>query len=752
MTPLLPDPDELSARRMEALERLFWAAAEMAPGDREAFLSVECEHVPSLRSDVQRMLTADERAGAFLGLPLPEVLAENLPRGSLARWKLLERVGEGGLGVVYRAECVEDGVTLQAAVKILRPGFDSGKFREKFVQERQILAGLDHPGIVRLMDCGADSSGRSFLVMEFVRGEPLDAHLERSNPHLSRRLGLFEAVCEAVGYLHSRLIVHGDIKPSNVLITAEGFVKLVDFGAARLLGADTRLRGEVTRLMLTPQYASPEQKRGDGPSVAGDIYSLGRLFEEMLSPIAARSDLRYILQRAMAERASDRYLSVANLLEDLRRLREGLPLRARPATAVYVARRFLRRNWAVATLTGVLVASLAGAWWRADRASRREAAAAVEAWRQRQFAVASEQRARENEARAAASARDAVMNAAQLEALVGDLIDDEDADPNILDQQQAAIESSLRRAAASLETLPGPGRWRELSVAWRRVAMILVHRGQFTAAEAPLKRARDTAAEWLRAQPSSASRRNSLLVKLCRLRLERQRGAKESGYRLAHEAMAEFRALPPPVQVELNGTVWLENARLAIARESIDGNRPEVAPDLLSEVARNSHARGLTQTRNLAVANLVWSLRRLNRVDDARRWCAVAREWQVAELRIARFCAEPLTPFTSGDALFPVVVGPLSGADLQALLTRIDQLVKDRHEDPASFPLNIALGRAYARLAEHYIAMGQNNLAHSAVKEAAAVRDSLLAGDRASPVVLNFRRRVEALEEALGRQ
>ena len=170
------------------------------------------------------MLSAGERAGAFLEQPLPDLLAQDLPRGNLARWKLLERVGEGGLGVVHRAECFEDGVRLEAAVKILRPGFDTGKFREKFVQERQILAGLDHPGIVRLLDCGADADGRSFLVMEFVRGEPLDAYLRRTNLGLSQRLELFEAVCEAVGYLHSRLIVHGDIKPPNVLVTGAGDV------------------------------------------------------------------------------------------------------------------------------------------------------------------------------------------------------------------------------------------------------------------------------------------------------------------------------------------------------------------------------------------------------------------------------------------------------------------------------------------------------------------------------------------------
>ena len=185
------------------------------------------------------MLAADEGAGAFLEVPLPEVLASDLPRASVARWKLLERVGEGGLGVVYRAECVEDGVKLEAAMKILRPGLDTGKFREKFVKERQILAGLDHPGIVRLMDCGADSDGRSFLVMEFIRGEPLNAYLERAKPSVPQRLALFESVCEAVSYLHSRLVIHGDIKPANVLVTPAGICKLLDFGASSLLAADS---------------------------------------------------------------------------------------------------------------------------------------------------------------------------------------------------------------------------------------------------------------------------------------------------------------------------------------------------------------------------------------------------------------------------------------------------------------------------------------------------------------------------------
>ena len=135
--------------------------------------------------------------------------------------------------------------------------------------------------------------------------------------------------------------------------------------------------------------------------------------------------------------------------------------------------------------------------------------------------------------------------------------------------------------------------------------------------------------------------------------------------------------------------------------------------------------------------------------EDARYWCGVAREWQVADLRISRFCAEPLTAFTERDALFPVASGALSNEELQSILSRINQLVVDLHEDPRSFPLNIALGRTYARLAEHYLATGQTDLARPAVSQAAAIRSKLVASDSSSPVVLNFQRRVDTLEKSL---
>jgi hypothetical protein len=279
--------------------------------------------------------------------------------------------------------------------------------------------------------------------------------------------------------------------------------------------------------------------------------------------------------------------------------------------------------------------------------------------------------------------------------------------------------------------------------------MILVHRGEFAAAELPIRKARAAADGWFRAQSSPASQRNVLLVKLCELRLARQRGDTQRGYQLAHEAMAEFRTLPDSMKAKLNGSVWLESARLAIARDLIDRNRVDSVPTLLTEVIGNSHARSLTQTRNLAIANLVWSFRRLSRLDDARRWCQIAKEWQVAESRIGTFCAEPLTAFTEADALFPVIQGVLSSEDLQTMLSRISQLIKDRHEDPRSFPLNISLGRAYARLTEHYLATGQTELARPAMREAGTIRDALNAADAKSPVVLNFSRRVDGLYKAL---
>jgi serine/threonine protein kinase len=216
------------------------------------------------------MLDADAQAGAFLDRPLPGLAAQ--PGERIGRWKLIERIGEGGLGVVYRASCEADGVTLHAAVKILRAGFDRGVFHQRFIQERNILSGIDHPYIARLIDAGADARGDSFLAIEFVNGQPLDQYLEKSHSSLGEMLELFNRICQAVGYLHSNGIVHGDIKPSNVMVKQEATPKLLDFGTARLIDPGDLQASGLSRLIMTPSYASPEQRAGLGPSVPRDHY------------------------------------------------------------------------------------------------------------------------------------------------------------------------------------------------------------------------------------------------------------------------------------------------------------------------------------------------------------------------------------------------------------------------------------------------------------------------------------------------
>jgi serine/threonine-protein kinase len=309
--------------QLDELEQIFSAALERPPAERAPFVDQACGLRFTLRQEVFRLLEAHADSTGFLEQPLPQALADAVPEVQPARWHILECVGEGGLGVVYRACTEQDGVRREAALKVLRPGFDQGCFRDRFVRERQILAALDHPYITRILDGGRDENGRSYLVMEFVNGEPMASFVAGHKPSLQAKLALFGKICEAVQYLHSRLIVHGDIKPSNVMVTPEGIPKLLDFGTARYLTSDG---GEFTRLLLTPQYASPERKRGEGPSIPSDVYSLGCLMQDLLGGLPCDRDLGAIRRRCLHEEPGGRYQSVADLLEDLRRYGEGMPV------------------------------------------------------------------------------------------------------------------------------------------------------------------------------------------------------------------------------------------------------------------------------------------------------------------------------------------------------------------------------------------------------------------------------------------
>ena len=200
----------------------------------------------------------------------------------LGAWRLLQRLGSGGMGAVYLAERADGHFEQRAAIKLIR-GVPNAETLAHFARERQILATLQHPDIARLLDGGATPGGQPYLVMEYVEGEPIDVYCNERALPLEARLRLFEEVCGAVQFAHQRLVVHCDLKPSNVLVRADGTPVLLDFGIARALDRQRRAECASRPGYFTPGYASPEQLRGDAVATATDVYSLGLILFELIA-------------------------------------------------------------------------------------------------------------------------------------------------------------------------------------------------------------------------------------------------------------------------------------------------------------------------------------------------------------------------------------------------------------------------------------------------------------------------------------
>ena len=275
---------------------LFRELADRSPSEREEYFARH--HVPAaLRSEVESLLRFDaESVDAFHGyvasaaeqvLLLQDiVVAANraLPDIDATGWRcgpfrLLDVIGRGGMGAVYLAERADGEVSQRVAVKLLPPGAGDVQ-RERFLQERQILATLAHPNIARLLDAGHLEHGQPFLAMEYVDGKPIDMFTARLG--VRQKITLFLKVCAAVAYLHRNLIVHRDLKPSNIFVTGDGEPKLLDFGIAKLLDVATDMTVTGMR-MLTPDYASPEQVTGARLTTTTDIYSLGAVLYLLLT-------------------------------------------------------------------------------------------------------------------------------------------------------------------------------------------------------------------------------------------------------------------------------------------------------------------------------------------------------------------------------------------------------------------------------------------------------------------------------------
>lgn len=424
----MSDDRRLSRTRFQQIDALLDLALPLGERERRALLDERARDDAALRAEVERLLAAHEGAGDFLERPVDDLAdvagaggeAPGLEGRSIGAYRVLRRIGSGGMGDVYLAERVDVGK--RVALKLVRDGVASRALLERFLVERRLLARLDAPTIARLLDAGVTDWGAPYLIMEYVEGEPIDEYCDAHALDVEARLELLRTVCSTVQYAHQKLIVHCDLKPSNILVDSQGTPWLLDFGIARLVEprADN---GESASRALTPAYAAPEQIGSQPVTAATDVYALGVLLYELVAgqrpfgateeatfpstvearePVppsealrdgsdgpssrlvavgAARStsparlrrrlrgDVDAICRRALRADPEQRYPSAEQLAADIARHLAAQPVSARHPTAGYRAARFLRRHRLgvaagfVAALS--LCAGIVATWWQA---------------------------------------------------------------------------------------------------------------------------------------------------------------------------------------------------------------------------------------------------------------------------------------------------------------------------------------------------------------------------------------------------
>ena len=354
----MQEKNELSPERWRQVKELLGAALECEPHQRPAFLAKACAGDAQLRAEVESLLTLEEEAASFIEAPAFEVSPHDIdtptrgyetslstpPPASIAGqrigpYKVLREIGHGGMGAVYLASRADDQYRKQVAIKFIKRGMDTEFVLQRFRNERQILAALDHPNIAHLLDGGTTEDGLPYLVMEYIEGTPLDTYCDSHKLITIERLKLFRQVCAAVHYAHQRLVVHRDLKPSNILVTAEGTPKLLDFGIAKLLAPE--LAGQTldptspALRLMTPAYASPEQVRGEPITTASDVYALGVVLYELLTghrPYRFKSELPHEIMRAICEDEPARPSTAITRIEEVRSTDGAMPITLTPET------------------------------------------------------------------------------------------------------------------------------------------------------------------------------------------------------------------------------------------------------------------------------------------------------------------------------------------------------------------------------------------------------------------------------------
>jgi eukaryotic-like serine/threonine-protein kinase len=286
----------MNPERWQRIEGIFRTAIDHPAGERDSYLTRACGADEDLRREVLSLLERDTAEDFIRGPIANAALAftarskNDLTGERIGPYRVTRLIGRGGMGDVYEAERDDEQFRRQAAIKIIKRGMDTDFVRDRFLRERQILASLDHPHIARMFDGGVTPDDSPYFVMELVAGEPITAYCRRHQLSVDGKLKLFRKVCSAVQHAHQRLVIHRDLKPSNILIAEDGEPKLLDFGIAKLLSPDSSqsdTRTETALRMMTPEYASPEQARGQPVATTTDVYSLGVVLYELLTARAS---------------------------------------------------------------------------------------------------------------------------------------------------------------------------------------------------------------------------------------------------------------------------------------------------------------------------------------------------------------------------------------------------------------------------------------------------------------------------------
>lgn len=378
----------MTPERWAQVKSLFADALAARPEDRGALLDARCAGDADMRREVESLLASHDAAGDFIETPAasPRPEDERSREGEvIGPYRLERQIGRGGMGAVYLARRADDEYRKRVAVKVIKRGMDTDEIVSRFRRERQTLANLDHPNIARLLDGGTTDDGLPYFVMEYVEGRPLDAYCTAEGLSTRDRLRLFRTVCGAVQFAHRNLVVHRDLKPDNILVTADGTPKLLDFGIAKLLRGGEQGTVAATRpadRLMTLDYASPEQLKGETISTATDVFSLGVMLYELVSgthpfrregrppyaievaiceeepPRPQPGELGLIVMMAIRKEPARRYGAANELDEDLRRYLEGLPVAAHADSLRYRATKFVRRHRAGVAASAVVALSL----------------------------------------------------------------------------------------------------------------------------------------------------------------------------------------------------------------------------------------------------------------------------------------------------------------------------------------------------------------------------------------------------------